>query len=76
MNPDLQRLHPYPFEKLAKLKAEVSAPSGLEHIALSIGEPKHQPPQFVLDVLRESAALGQLSTTKGLPNYAKPSPTG
>jgi len=26
MNPDLDRLHPYPFEKLTKLKAGISVP--------------------------------------------------
>jgi len=68
MNPDLQRLHPYPFEKLNKLKAAVSPPTHLEHIALSIGEPKHEPPAFVLNTLQEN--LGRLvnyPTTKGLP---------
>jgi len=68
MNPDLQRLHPYPFEKLNKLKAEVTPPAHLKHIALSIGEPKHEPPAFVLDTLQQN--LGRLvnyPTTKGLP---------
>ena len=68
MNPDLQRLHPYPFEKLNQLKSEVSAPAGLEHIALSIGEPKHEPPAFVLKVLQDNMArLANYPTTKGLP---------
>jgi len=68
MNPDLQRLHPYPFEKLNKLKSEVTPPAHLEHIALSIGEPKHEPPAFVLQTLQDN--LGRLvnyPTTKGLP---------
>jgi len=51
MNPDLGLLHPYPFEKLAKLKAGSVPPAHLEHIALSIGEPKHQPPSFVIEAL-------------------------
>ncbi len=68
MNPDLQQLHPYPFEKLAALKAAVSAPAHLTHIALSIGEPKHEPPRFVLQTLVDNlAALSQYPTTKGLP---------
>lgn len=68
MNPDLNQLHPYPFEKLAALKAAVSAPAALTDIMLSIGEPKHEPPAFVLDTLVNN--LGKLSnypTTKGLP---------
>jgi N-succinyldiaminopimelate aminotransferase len=66
MNPDLNLLHPYPFEKLAALKAQVKAPDDLTDIILSIGEPKHQPPQFVLNALVEN--LNKLSiypTTKG-----------
>ncbi|KEA64734.1 N-succinyl-L,L-diaminopimelate aminotransferase alternative [Marinobacterium lacunae] len=54
MNPDLDRLQPYPFEKLALLKQGVTPPAGLEHISLGIGEPKHPAPPFVLDVLREN----------------------
>ena len=47
MNQDLNKLQPYPFEKLAKLKAGISPPAELPHIALSIGEPKHAAPQFI-----------------------------
>lgn len=68
MNPDLNQLHPYPFEKLAALKAAVSAPAQLDDIMLSIGEPKHAPPAFVLETLVKN--LGKLSnypTTKGIP---------
>jgi N-succinyldiaminopimelate aminotransferase len=67
MNPHLAQLHPYPFEKLAALKAVVTAPTHLAHIALSIGEPKHLPPMFALQTLTDN--LGRLSeypTTKGL----------
>ena len=68
MNPDLQQLHPYPFEKLAALKAAVSAPEQLKDIFLSIGEPKHEPPQFVLDTLVSNLSkLSNYPTTKGLP---------
>lgn len=68
MNPDLDRLQPYPFEKLNALKAAVTAPAHLSHIALSIGEPKHQPPEFVLQTLRDNLArLVNYPTTKGLP---------
>ena len=67
MNPDLQRLQAYPFEKLAKLKAGITPPATLEHIALSIGEPKHPAPEFVRD--RLIAHLNELSNypvTRGL----------
>jgi len=68
MNPDLNKLQPYPFEKLAKLKAEVTPPVELAHIALSIGEPKHASPRFVADELVANLnSLANYPTTKGLP---------
>lgn len=68
MNPDLARLHAYPFERLAALKAGVSPPKDLAHIALSIGEPKHAPPAFVVETLRNAlAGLGAYPTTAGTP---------
>ncbi len=67
MNPDLGRLVAYPFERLARLKAPLKAPAGLRHIALSIGEPKHAPPAFVLQALRDGMdELGSYPATKGL----------
>jgi N-succinyldiaminopimelate aminotransferase len=68
MNPGLARLQTYPFERLRALLADASAPAGLPNIALSIGEPKHAPPAFVLETLK--ASLGQLDSypvTRGLP---------
>ena len=56
MNNDLTKLHRYPFEKLNALKAQVSANTALPHIALSIGEPKHQPPAFVLQNIADNLA--------------------
>lgn len=52
MNPDLDALKPYPFEKLAALMAGTTPPAELAPIALSIGEPKHAPPAAVLESLR------------------------
>ncbi len=67
MNPRLERLHAYPFERLARLKSGVSPPAGLAHIAMSIGEPQHTPPAFVLDTLRENLhRLGSYPATVGL----------
>ncbi len=68
MNPDLNLLHPYPFEKLAKLKAGITPNEKLNHIALSIGEPKHQAPAFVLEELVKSLpAIANYPLTKGIP---------
>lgn len=60
MNPHLQKLHPYPFEKLRKLYAGVEPPT-IRPINLSIGEPKHATPAVLTDTLCENLA--------GLANY-------
>lgn len=66
MNPALDLLQPYPFEKLAHLKAGLT-PAAKPHIALSIGEPKHAPPAFVVKHLIEQlGGLSNYPTTKGL----------
>ncbi|MEC7118310.1 MAG: succinyldiaminopimelate transaminase [Pseudomonadota bacterium] len=68
MNPDLHLLHPYPFEKLAKLFSDLTPPADLVNIPLSIGEPKHHAPEFVRQALIDN--LQHLSTypaSKGLP---------
>ena len=68
MNPSLQQLVAYPFERLAVLKAGLTPPAQLPHIALSIGEPKHAPPAFVVDELRRHIAdIGGYPATRGLP---------
>jgi N-succinyldiaminopimelate aminotransferase len=65
MNPDLKKLQPYPFEKLNALKAG-SQPAVEGHIALSIGEPKHAAPDFVLDAIRNNLHLiSNYPSTKG-----------
>jgi N-succinyldiaminopimelate aminotransferase len=68
MNPDLQRLQPYPFEKLRQLFADLSPPEGKSAIALSIGEPKHPAPEFVLESLANNLdKLSNYPLTQGLP---------
>lgn len=68
MNPELDKLHPYPFEKLAALKSSVTANPELEHIALSIGEPKHAAPEFVLQELQQQlSGVSAYPLTKGIP---------
>ena len=55
MNERLAQLTAYPFERLARLKAGQTPPAGLAHIAMSIGEPRHAPPAFVIEALRQNA---------------------
>jgi N-succinyldiaminopimelate aminotransferase len=54
MNPNLERLQPYPFQKLSALFKDLTPPSGLRAINLSIGEPKHPTPEFIRRALAEN----------------------
>ena len=66
MNPDLNRLQPYPFQKLAALFRTVTANQNFPAISLSIGEPKHATPQFIKDALIDSiGGLANYPTTAG-----------
>ncbi len=69
MNPDISRLHPYPFERLNALKAAAPVPDpSLAHISMSIGEPQHAPPAFLVEALAcaQASGLGQYPLTRGL----------
>jgi N-succinyldiaminopimelate aminotransferase len=66
MNPDLQRLQPYPFQKLATLFREVQPNPDYRAISLSIGEPKHPAPQFIREALTNNLdGLSNYPTTAG-----------
>ena len=66
VNPDLDRLQPYPFEKLRHLFAGVSPPPTLGEIKLSIGEPQHETPPFIQRALADNlAGLAIYPTTQG-----------
>jgi N-succinyldiaminopimelate aminotransferase len=68
MNPALARLQAYPFERLRTLLADACPPPGLAAIAMSIGEPRHEAPPFVLEALRANLhQLDSYPTTRGLP---------
>jgi N-succinyldiaminopimelate aminotransferase len=54
MNTDLDRLQPYPFEKLRALLADITPNPTMRPVALSIGEPKHPSPPFVLRTLADN----------------------
>lgn len=66
MNPDLNRLQPYPFQKLAALFSAVTPNPDYRAISLSIGEPKHDTPQFIKNALTDNlAGLANYPTTAG-----------
>jgi len=51
VNPDLERLQTYPFQKLNDLLDGVTPAPGKKPIALYIGEPKHPTPNFIKQTL-------------------------
>ena len=66
MNPNLDKLQPYPFEKLRLLFQGLQAPAGLSEIRLSIGEPQHATPAFIKEVLAARLdGLANYPTTAG-----------
>jgi len=56
VNPRLQSLQPYPFEKLRSLFEGVKPNPGLAHISLGIGEPRHPTPELIKRALSENLA--------------------
>ena len=60
MNPLLQRLHPYPFERLRELTRGITPSATHRPISLGIGEPRHPTPPRVEQAL--VAALPGLSS--------------
>lgn len=68
MNPLLQKLQPYPFERLRQLFAGVTPPADMRPISLGIGEPKHPTPAFIEKALMENlAGLAVYPATGGEP---------
>jgi N-succinyldiaminopimelate aminotransferase len=65
MNPLLQKLQPYPFERLRQLFATVPPSPSQQAISLGIGEPKHPTPEFI-----KTALTANLSGLAGYPATA------
>ena len=53
MNPEIQLLQPYPFERLSNL-LDGAVPAAVDPIALSIGEPRHSAPEVALNALTDT----------------------
>ena len=67
MNPDLQLLHPYPFEKLRRLFADLEPPADKRAIPLAIGEPRHASPELVRRALVDNLdMLSNYPATRGM----------
>jgi N-succinyldiaminopimelate aminotransferase len=70
LNPLLDRLGDYPFDRLRALLDGIQPPSGLRPLVLSIGEPRHPPPPLVADVLAAHAAdWGRYPPVDGTPEF-------
>ena len=66
MNPYLDKLHPYPFEKLRQLFAGVTPNPGYAAISLGMGEPKHPTPPFIQKALMHAVqGLASYPSTVG-----------
>lgn len=69
MNPHLERLLPYPFERLNALLEGVAPQTRSPRVSLALGEPKHDAPAFVIEALGDRAAvaasLGTYPPTRG-----------
>ncbi len=60
VNPHLDKLQPYPFEKLRQLFAQVTPNDQFKAISLGMGEPKHPTPPFIAQALIDN--IGGLAT--------------
>ena len=68
MNPLLQKLQPYPFERLRQLFADAAPPTSYAHISLGMGEPRHPTPPFIQQTLADNlAGLANYPVTAGMP---------
>jgi N-succinyldiaminopimelate aminotransferase len=67
MNPRLDLLQPYPFERLGELVRDITPSSAHAPIALSIGEPRHPAPAFVLERLEQHLdSIATYPATRGI----------
>ena len=67
MNPDLDKLQPYPFQRLRALFEGITPPADFTPINLSIGEPKHATPALIRDALIQNLdGLAGYPATQGL----------
>lgn len=68
MNPNLNKLQPYPFQRLRDLFAGITPNPDYAPINLSIGEPKHATPTLIKDALINNlGGLANYPTTAGIP---------
>jgi len=79
VNPLLDTLQTYPFEKLRALFKDVAPNAALRHISFGIGEPKHPTPALIRDAIVASldglavypATAGQPALRDAIANWVK-----
>ena len=68
MNPHLNLLQPYPFQRLRDLFQGITPNPDVSPVNLSIGEPKHATPTLISDALKNNlGGLASYPTTIGIP---------
>ncbi len=68
MNPHLNLLQPYPFQRLRDLFSGLTPNPAFSPVNLSIGEPKHATPHIISDALvKNLSGLASYPTTIGVP---------
>ncbi|MEM7025715.1 MAG: aminotransferase class I/II-fold pyridoxal phosphate-dependent enzyme [Pseudomonadota bacterium] len=70
LNPRLEELNEYPFQRLAALLAPLDPRADLAPIDLSIGSPMHAPPQLLIDTLAaNSQSWNRYPPSLGTPDF-------
>ena len=75
MNRHLEKLFPYPFERLNVLLNKIEPESKAPLVIWSVGEPKHSAPDFLVELMQDTdfikSGFGSYPPTKGLPELRK-----
>jgi aspartate/methionine/tyrosine aminotransferase len=70
LNARLDLLNDYPFQLLADLLAPVSPRANVPPVVMSVGDPQHQPPAFVREIIdRESSHWNEYPALAGTPAF-------
>ncbi|MEQ8196228.1 MAG: aminotransferase class I/II-fold pyridoxal phosphate-dependent enzyme [Rhodospirillales bacterium] len=70
LNPRLDLLTDFPFDRLRTLLNGVNPPAGIEPLDLSLGGPLHEPPAMIAEVIAEHAAgWGRYPPMDGTPEF-------
>ena len=72
LNPLIDRLADYPFDRLRALLDGIAPPPGVQPLILSVGEPRHPPPPMVAEMLaRHAADWGRYPPVDGTPEFRR-----